>query len=102
MSSIVAKQIVADQPRLNVPNHILDTRKCFEISPGFQFSKFLMSQNINSVIFSELFPSHATLSNVLATDKQSLHFKGYQLGKVHRQKVVSLSALFVRKWLVLS
>ncbi|XP_063692727.1 cilia- and flagella-associated protein 221-like [Bolinopsis microptera] len=59
MSTAVAK-LVADTPRLNVPNHLLDT---------------------------QLFPSHATLSNVLATDKQSLHFKGFQLGKVHRQKV---------------
>ncbi|KAL5246574.1 hypothetical protein ACHWQZ_G018703 [Mnemiopsis leidyi] len=59
MSAAVAN-IVAKTPRLNVPNHLLDT---------------------------QLFPSHSTLSNVLATDKQSLHFKGYQLGKVHRQKV---------------
>jgi len=59
MSTAVAN-VVAKTPSLNVPNHLLDT---------------------------QLFPSHATLSNVLATDKQSLHFKGYQLGKVHRQKV---------------
>lgn len=59
MSAAVA-DVVAAAPRLNVPNHLLDT---------------------------QLFPSHATLNNVLATDKQSLHFKGYHLGKIHKQKV---------------
>lgn len=59
MSAAIAN-IVTDVPKLNVPNHLLDT---------------------------QLFPSHATLSNVLATNKQTLHFKGYQLGKVYKQKV---------------
>lgn len=59
MSAAVAG-LVAQTPRLNVPHHLLDT---------------------------QLFPKLATLSNVLATNKQSILFQGYELGKVHRQKL---------------